>query len=161
MRNIIADFSQAVRASTIKRLEMIPGGYENWKISENAMSIADIAQHLVDTDTWLFEKLVDHQLEPITGKAGSTSIRRRSEYDAIIDKLGETGETRYRLIMGDLDLDQLIFDSRFNGEVTALWIILRGNLDHEIHHRGQLTAYIRVLQDSHGILQDLNKPRRK
>jgi len=148
MRNTIADFSKAVRGSTIKRLQLIPSGYENWNISENAMSIADIAQHLVDTDTWLFKKLVNHHLEPITGKAGSTNIRRRSEYDAIIDKLKETGETRYKLILGDLDLNQLIYDSRFNGEVTALWIILRGNLDHEIHHRGQLTAYIRVLQDS-------------
>jgi uncharacterized damage-inducible protein DinB len=151
MRNTIAEFSQAVRASTLKRLQLIPDGLENWKISENAMSIADIAQHLVDTDKWLFQKLVNHQLEPITGKAGSTNIQNRSEYDAIIDKLEETGETRHKLITGDLNLDQLIYDSRFNGQVTALWIILRGNLDHEIHHRGQLTAYIRALQDTHAI----------
>ncbi len=116
------------------------------------MSLADIAQHLVDTDMWLFEKLVNPQLGPITGKAGSTNIRRRSEYDAIIDKLKETGETRYKLITSEIDLSRLIFDSRFDGKVTVLWIILRGNLDHEIHHRGQLAAYIRVLQDSeHGL----------
>ena len=151
MRKTLADFSNAVRGSTIKRLQLIPSGFENWKISENAMSVADIAQHLVDADRWLFEKLVDHQLEPITGKAGSVDIQRRSEYEAIIDQLRETGETRCRLISGDLDLDQLIYDARFDGEVTALWIILRGNLDHEIHHRGQLTAYIRVLQDSYEI----------
>ena len=25
------------------------------------------------------------------------------------------------------------------------WIIVRGNLDHETHHRGQIAAYLRML----------------
>jgi len=154
VRSAIADFSRAVRGSTLKRLWMIPGGLENWGVSENAMSVADIARHLVDADRWLFEKLANHGLEPITGKAGSTDIKARGEYDAIMGELVETGEARYRLIAGDLNLNQLIHDSRFGGEVTALWIILRGNLDHEVHHRGQLAAYIRVLQDSGRIPAD-------
>ncbi|MBN2335422.1 DinB family protein [Candidatus Bathyarchaeota archaeon] len=147
MRDTLVEYSDAVRGSTLKRLRSIPAGLENWKISENAMSIADIAQHLVDADNWLFEKMVNQELEPITGKAGAIVIGERGEYQAILDKLGETGKTRRNLIMAE-DMDRIVFDSRFDGEVSALWIILRGNLDHETHHRGQLVAYIRALKDS-------------
>jgi uncharacterized damage-inducible protein DinB len=35
-------------------------------------------------------------------------------------------------------------DSRF-GEVTVWWVIVRGNLDHEIHHRGFIGAYLKML----------------
>ena len=32
-------------------------------------------------------------------------------------------------------------------EVSVWWIIVRGNLDHEIHHRGQL-SYLRAILDT-------------
>lgn len=38
-----------------------------------------------------------------------------------------------------------IFDKRFGKKVTIWWIIIRGNLDHEIHHRGQLSVYLKLL----------------
>jgi uncharacterized damage-inducible protein DinB len=41
-----------------------------------------------------------------------------------------------------------IYDDRFNDEVSIEWIILRGNLDHEIHHRGQIAVYLRMLIDN-------------
>ena len=148
MRSVLADFSRVVRESTIKRLTLTPKSFENWKITENAMSIADIAQHLVDTDEWLFDKLSNPQLKPITGKTGSVHIKRRDEFKSIIEKLRETGEKRYEGILDRWDYNQMIYDSRFNGKVSVLWIVIRGNLDHEIHHRGQLSAYLRVIQDS-------------
>jgi len=40
------------------------------------------------------------------------------------------------------DWDREVFDERF-GETTLWWIVVRGNLDHEIHHRGQIAAYLR------------------
>ena len=52
-------------------------GFEKWRISKNAiMSVADIAQHLVDADIWLFEKLENHKLEPIIGKAVQLLLMR-------------------------------------------------------------------------------------
>ena len=148
MYNTISTYSNAVRESTLKRLQSIPAGLENWKISMNAMSIADIAKHLVDADMWLFKKLGNNRLEPITGETGTKIICDRREYNAIIEKLRVTGKTRYEKILGIDDMSRLIFDSRFNGEVSAFWIILRGNLDHETHHRGQISSYIRVLKDT-------------
>ena len=44
-------------------------------------------------------------------------------------------------------MKSIIYDDRYNDMVSIEWVILRGNLDHEIHHRGQIAAYLRVLQD--------------
>ena len=70
-------------------------------------------------------------------------------YKKLIINLKETLETKIRFI-NTLDEDKLntkMFDDRFNSEVSVEWIILRGNLDHEIHHRGQAAVYLRVLKD--------------
>ena len=44
----LAEFSRAVRESTLKRLRLVPDGFENWRISPQAMSFADVAKHLID-----------------------------------------------------------------------------------------------------------------
>jgi uncharacterized damage-inducible protein DinB len=41
-------------------------------------------------------------------------------------------------------LEEKIPDDRFGGEVTKWWVIVRGTIDHEIHHRGQLATYLRM-----------------
>jgi uncharacterized damage-inducible protein DinB len=62
--------------------------------------------------------------------------------------LRQSGEQRARLLLTLTDsfLDSPMSDDRF-GEVTVWWVIVRGNLDHEAHHRGQLALYLRIIQD--------------
>jgi len=144
----LSEFSNAIRESTLKRLKAVPEGKENWRPSSGAMSFADIAQHLIDTDNWLFKKLKLKNLDPIQGRAGSTEIANRNQYKALLIGLEETGKKRARILEGlrREELDEEIYDSRFDGKVTAWWIIVRGNLDHEIHHRGQLAVMLRILR---------------
>ncbi|MBN1682094.1 hypothetical protein JW865_00905 [Candidatus Bathyarchaeota archaeon] len=44
----LAEFSEAVRDSTLKRLIHVPVGLENWKVSRNAMSFSDVSLHLIE-----------------------------------------------------------------------------------------------------------------
>ncbi len=143
----LAAFARAVRESTLERLRQVPIGQENWRFAPGAMSFADLAQHLVDTDEWLFKKMEVKTLDPIVGYAGVVEITDRAEYLALLDALIRTGAQRCALLES-LTVDQLdekIFDARFGGEVSLWWIIVRGNLDHEIHHRGQLATYLRAM----------------
>ncbi len=143
----LAAFARAVRESTLKRLRLVPPGQENWRLTPGAMSFADQAQHLIDTDEWLFKKLDVKTLDPILGEAGTVTIAHRAEYEALLDALARSGQRRDALIksLTDEDFDALIYDARFDGEVSVWWIIVRGNLDHEIHHRGQIVALLRAL----------------
>lgn len=143
----LAAWSRAVRESSLKRLRLVPAGRETWRPTAEAMSFADLAQHLIDADDWLFEKLEVRTLEPMVGRAGITGEPSRAEYLDLLARLERTGRQRSDLIEG-LSPEQLvepIFDRRFGGEVTVWWVIVRGNLDHEVHHRGQIAVYLRMV----------------
>ena len=145
----LIEFSRAVRESTLKRLRRVPPGYESWRITPRALSFADVAGHLVDADEWLAAKLADPALEPMVAAAGTVRIDERRGYEELLERLAAAGERRAELLAG-LDAEALaqpVFDRRFGGEVSVWWVVVRGNLDHEIHHRGQVAAYLRVLED--------------
>lgn len=144
----LAAWSRAVRESSLKRLRLVPEGCESWRPTAEAMSFADLTRHLIDADEWLFEKLVNRGLEPMVGSTGLAGDATRAGYLGLLARLEETGRQRFALIAG-LSPEQLgepIFDRRFGGEVTVWWLIVRGNLDHEVHHRGQIAAYLRMAE---------------
>ena len=143
----LAELSEAVRRSSLKRLRAVPAGREDWRIHPEAMSFADLAQHLIDADRWLFEKLEDPSLEPMFGRAGLVEDSTRGRYLELLRELQRTGEQRRELLaeLSGAELSQRIFDRRFGGQVTVWWVVVRGNLDHEAHHRGQIAAYLAAL----------------
>jgi uncharacterized damage-inducible protein DinB len=77
---------------------------------------------------------------------GAIEISNRDEYIDLLSQLETTGRERADLIerLGSEHLARKIYDSRFGDKVSVWWIIMRGNLDHEIHHRGQLSVYLRL-----------------
>ena len=101
---------------------------------------------MIAADGWLEKKLEDPDLEPITGDPESLGSSSREEFLDLITQLQESGERRSRLIrsLSEDHLDRLIPDKRFGGEVSVWWLVVRGNLDHEIHHRGQVAAYLAI-----------------
>ena len=142
----LAQFSLAVRESSLKRLHIVGEHQINWRPQPSAMSFADIGYHLVEADSWLFRKLEERELEPMKGSAGAAGILSSEDFQGLLSRLDECGTERAELIrsLNQKQLDELIHDARFGGKVSLWWIIVRGNLDHEIHHRGQLAVYLRI-----------------
>lgn len=141
----LAELSAAIRKSSIERLRRVPAGLEGWRIDPEALSFADLAYHLIEADRWLFDKLADPRLPSMLGQAGAAP-QGRPAFLSLLDQLEATGRQRHDLLaaMSDERLAEPISDSRFGGDVAVWWTIVRGNLDHEIHHRGQLSVYLRV-----------------
>lgn len=147
----LAEFSTAVRESSLRRLRRVPGGSEGWRPHPRGLSFADLAHHLVKADHWLFQKLDDPELEPMTARSGEGPSGRKA-YLQVIEDLEITGRQRAQLL-GALSADRFearLPDARFGGEVTVWWLIVRGNLDHEIHHRGQIAVYLSALRAGRG-----------
>lgn len=145
----LAAFSQAIRESSLGRFRSVPFAHVNWRPTPRALSIAELAQHLVDADRWLFDKLQNPGLAGMKAVAGTLTLSCADDYDGLLGLLVTTGLERSRLIssMTTADLEGSIPDDRFGGDVTTWWVVVRGNLDHEIHHRGQLATYLRILSD--------------
>lgn len=146
----LAEFSGAVRESTLKRLLQVPLGKENWSPLSGAMTCADVAHHIAEADRWLMQKLNNPTLPKMVGKAGEAARVTPEEFQKLVTNLRQSGERRAELIstLTDSFLNSSITDDRF-GKVTVWWVIVRGNLDHEVHHRGQLAVYLRIIQNRH------------
>jgi uncharacterized damage-inducible protein DinB len=114
------------------------------------MSFADLANHIAEADRWLFRKLQNHSLRPMSGKAGQIGVETRTDFEELLSRLDVLGKERAGLLerMDETLLSQKLVDERFEGEVTVWWIIARGNLDHEAHHRGQIAAYLRLVPEA-------------
>jgi len=154
----LAAFSLAVRESSLKRFRVVPEGMENWRITPESMSIADLAQHLIHADVWLFRKLADPRVQVIARNPGEVTITRRNQYEALVSQLVEKGKTRADFVskLTDDELSKRIPDDHYGGgnDSSVWWILVRANLDHEIHHRGALAVYLRVLKEREGALLD-------
>jgi len=151
--DLLTEFCKSVRGSTVKRLKIVPEGYENWKVSLNALSFAEIAKHIIDLDNWLFEKIRNPNTKSIETETAIIKSCNRKEYKELINNLKEILHKKIDLF-NTFDEDKLkvkIFDDAYNSEVSLAYLILRRNIDHEIHHRGQITTYLRVLKDKNVI----------
>ena len=150
----LAEFSLAVRESSLKRFRAVPAGMENWRITPESMSIADLVEHLFQADQWLLRKIADPGIEVIAGNPGAVTVGRREQYDLLVKRLQEVGMERAGLVrnMTDQDLAKRIPDGYYGrGPDSSLWwILVRANLDHEIHHRGALAVYLRVMKEMDG-----------
>ena len=146
---ILTDFCKAVRNSTLKRLRVVPEGYENWRISKNALSFAEIAKHLIEIDEWTINKINDPAIESILPEEGSIENCSREKFNDLISALEDSLKKKIKFFssLDSKKMERKIYDDRYNDMVSIEWVILRGNLDHEIHHRGQIAAYLRVLKD--------------
>ena len=144
----LSDFSKAIRGSTLKRLKAVPDDLVHWRPVDGAMRFADIGQHLIDADRWLFAKVAEPSLTSMKGVSGTAEMQSREGYVRLLAELLKSGEERAAFIAGlrDSELQKQMHDDRFGGDVSVWWIIVRGNLDHEIHHRGQLSVYLRMIE---------------
>ena len=143
----LIEFSKVVRESTLKRLKKLNFSTVNRSPKPGMMSFADIAGHLIDSDEWMIRKIKNKNLDPIDGIPGSVIIRSEEQLNNLFARLEKSliDKCEFLGTLEDNVLEEKIYDSRFNGEVSVWWIIVRGNIDHEIHHRGQLAAYLSMM----------------
>ncbi len=146
---LLIDFCKTVRDSTLKRLKVVPEGYENWRISKNSLNFAEIATHLIESDDWTIKKINEPTIKSILPEKGSIENCSREQFNTLILELEKCLDRKIKFIdsLNKEKMESKIYDDRFNGEVSIEWVILRGNIDHEIHHRGQVAVYLRVLKD--------------
>ena len=145
----LAEFSSEIRKITLKRLEEVPEGFMNWQLNNIAMSFAHIIQHIIDVDE-LFFGLTTSESKQFQWKLGSeepNQIVESSNYGAMIAKLKAYQHKRHTIISAfdAIKMNDKVADENGN-KTTFWWFIMRKVLEHEIYHRGQIAAYLKVLK---------------
>ena len=133
---------------TKKMLERVPFDKKEWKPHEKSMSLGRLATHIAETSHWVSDivNIDDYDFE----KDFNFTPREASSTEELLD----TFQTL---------LDKAIVDlsTMKDEDFSRSWIVRRGEkvmfntpkkvsirawaLNHMIHHRGQLSVYLRLL----------------
>ena len=139
----LAEFDQEM-ASTRRLLERVPSDKGTWKPHEKSFSLAHLAQLVSWMPGWITRTLREpeinlvggagYSLEPTEALLAGFDRNVAEARAALAEVTGAALDEPWSLKMGD----RVLMTSP-RGETV------RGHLSHLVHHRGQLTVYLRLV----------------
>lgn len=142
-QSMIAEFDQEM-ATTRRVLERVPSDRGTWKPHEKSFSIGHLAQLVARMPGWIpmtvnHSKLDLSQATPYSYETTDTLLADfdrnvREARDALANVTDDQMHQPWALTMGDRNLMTL-----------PRGVVVRQNINHLVHHRAQLTVYLRLL----------------
>ena len=142
-QSMIPEFDQEM-ATTRRVLERVPSEKNTWKPHEKSFSIGHLAQLVARMPGWIpltvnHAKLDLSQATPYSYETTAMLLddfdrNVREARDALANVTDEQLHQPWALTMGERQLMTL-----------PRGVVLRQNINHLVHHRAQLTVYLRLL----------------
>jgi uncharacterized damage-inducible protein DinB len=132
-----------------RALEVVPAGKADWKPHERSMIFGYLADMVANIPSWV--SMIVTQPELDIAPPGGPQQKRESMNDsatfvAALDK----AMTGARKALEETNDDHLMTGWRLlaGGKVmleTSRYIMIRDTINHWVHHRGQMTVYLRLM----------------
>jgi uncharacterized damage-inducible protein DinB len=135
---------------TISRrvLEAVPEGKHDWKPHERSMIFGYLADMVANIPTWVATMITEPELDihPPGGPQKREPLNTSAQYVAALDKAAEAARKALR----STTEEHLMTTWRLlAGGTTVLeqprYIMIRDTINHWVHHRGQMTVYLRLM----------------
>ena len=139
-----------IRNGLIDEVEKIPGEQMSFRATPDTRSIAEILQHIVETQKILVGETCRENSNLLRqsfaahGQEYAPGVHDITEKQGLIDLLRSSIEAAEATVLADADM----WDAPMNGltgQPTTKGAILTFASGHEMYHRGQLTVYERLL----------------
>jgi len=143
---LLAEFDHEM-ALTRQVLARVPGGAFDWAPHERSLRLGGLASHLALIPHW-GSAILDHDGYDLADANGSRPAEKHTPAEVLEAFDGHVAEVRRGLA------------GRTDAELSAPWTLRRGSrtlmsmprfaalrtflLSHTIHHRGQMTVYLRL-----------------
>lgn len=137
-------------ANTRKMLAIVPEAKLGWKPHEKSFSLGQLASHLANVPTWMAPTILQSEFDfaPVDGEpfttpqAGSTS-ELLSFFDANVaaarNALADAADATFMENWSLLGGGQVFFT------MPKIAVVRSFIMNHMIHHRAQLSVYLRLL----------------
>jgi uncharacterized damage-inducible protein DinB len=135
-------------ATTRRLLERVPEGKFEWQPHPTSMTLKRLASHVAETPGVFATMLALDGMEVSTFKYTPPEINNLADILALHDKSYESAKH----FLSELSDDQALAVWKFTRDGNELWAAPRMSwvrtlmLSHWIHHRGQLSVFLRILE---------------
>ena len=146
LESLVGEFDSEMRG-TRRMLECIPGERYDWRPHAKSFTIGHLAAHIVDSVDWVEHILArdEFEFDPRTYKTSEGA-----PLDALLAKFDDRVAAGKKILAG---LDEAAIASHWRLKVLGTVRVDRPKaaairdftLSHVIHHRGQLSVYLRLL----------------
>ena len=135
-------------ALTRKILEQVPWDKKDWQPHEKSMSAGRLATHIAETLKWIsrihqlddFDFLVNFSFKPFTAETKDELMQLfQANLDAAISDLSAMSDDDFNKTWTVRRGEQVMF-------IIPKKVAVRSwGISHQIHHRGQLSVFLRLL----------------
>ncbi len=135
------DYFSKIRERTMRVVACIPPEQIEWRAAANKFTLGDLARHIAATERNVFAECACGGRNRYAG-CGRELAEGRDQVMQFMERMhGESVTMLSRLSEDDLQQKCASAD----GTPITTWKLLRSMVEHEIHHRGELYAYLGVL----------------
>ena len=136
------EYYEKLRGRTLRVVGCIPPDKFDWTYRAGKFTFADLIRHLASSERFMFA-------ENVRGKKSSYPGHGRELADGnddVLHFMNRMHQESMRIFCGlsDEDLQKKCLTP--NGTPITVWKWLRALTEHEIHHRGQIYAYLGMLE---------------
>jgi uncharacterized damage-inducible protein DinB len=132
-----------------RALELVPAGKADWKPHERSMIFGYLADMIANIPSWVAMVITRPELD--IAPVGGPQQKREPMNDspAFLAAL-DTSMAAARKALQETTDEHLMTDWRLlaGGKVvieTSRYIMIRDTINHWVHHRGQMTVYLRLM----------------
>ena len=137
---------QREKENTVRMLQALPNEQFAWKPHEKSMTAGELANHIVELHNWVALVFTQSELDFKTQYVPSV-LQTKEELIAVLEK----GYEENKAIIGGLEEENYFSTWTLRaGEHVIVSLPKAGAIrfivnNHLIHHRGQLSVYLRLL----------------
>jgi uncharacterized damage-inducible protein DinB len=140
---LLPEFEQEMK-TTRRLLERVPSDKGTWKPHEKSFSLGHLAQLVSSMPGWITNTLTSDKLDLAQGSKYSYE-----ETEALLEKFDKNVREAREAIAASTDSDFEKPWSLMMGEKVLMTMprgpVTRQHVNHLVHHRGQLSVYLRLL----------------
>ena len=146
--SLLPEFDQEMATSRIV-IERVPEDKYGWKPHEKSMTAGRLASHIAEMPAWTSAS-IDHDVLDMA--AGHTPFEGSSTAE-VLARFDKDVRAAHAAIAGCSDETFMMEWSLKNGDDTLMTmpkiaVVRTFVINHIIHHRGQLSVYLRLLNES-------------
>jgi uncharacterized damage-inducible protein DinB len=140
---LLPHYDQEIK-NTHRILEVVPDGKFGWKPHEKSMSLGRLASHVAELPNFLTTIIQTEEMELTTAGLKPFSPTTRAEMLAGFEK--RATEARQAIANASDEHLAKLWKLTFKGQEVfggVRNLLLQTTIAHQVHHRGQLTVYLR------------------